>query len=252
MRLYDLSQPLGPDTSPYPGHPAFRYQIHQTWPRDRLNTFIVETSMHTGTHIDAPFHMTPDGLTVGEIPLDRLYTSAVVVDLRGAVSDWTIVTPELLAQHLPDALRPGDALILCYGWSRYARGPERDLERFFCNHPGPNRALVEELAARRIAWVGTDSPSFEHPMNIFLKKGRPDVVAAFEAKTGQRVEELFPERDWMVAHLTLGAEGIAHVDQLGGDLAEVAGRRIDVGVFPWRWVGGDASIARVVAFDPNG
>jgi arylformamidase len=252
LRLYDLSQPLGPDTSPYPGHPAFRTQVFQTWPRDRLNTYLIETSMHTGTHVDAPFHMTPDGLTVGEVPLERLYGSAVIVDLATVVDEWTIVTPAMVEAYAPDRIRRDDIVILHYGWSRYSRsGEARDLEKFFCRHPGPDRALVDWLAEVGVKWVGTDGPSFEHPMNIFLKRGRPDLVRLYEARTGQRVEDVFPDEDWLYAHLELGRHGICHVDQLGGELARVAGRRMDVGVFPWRWVGGDASVARVVAFAPD-
>jgi kynurenine formamidase len=33
-------------------------------------------------------------------------------------------------------------------------------------------------------------------------------------------------------------------------MAEVAGRRVDVGAFPWRWENGEGCICRVVAFQP--
>ena len=46
----------------------------------------------------------------------------------------------------------------------------------------------------------------------------------------------------------MAKENIPMLENLGGEIAEVAGRRIDVGAFPWRWVGGEASICRVVAF----
>jgi len=36
-------------------------------------------------------------------------------------------------------------------------------------------------------------------------------------------------------------------DDLGGP---VAGRRVDVGAFPWRWENGEGCICRVVAFQP--
>jgi len=38
------------------------------------------------------------------------------------------------------------------------------------------------------------------------------------------------------------------LENLGGELADVAGRRVAVGAFPWRWIGGEACICRVVAF----
>ncbi len=41
------------------------------------------------------------------------------------------------------------------------------------------------------------------------------------------------------------------LENLGGELAEVAGRRVEIGAFPWRWIGGEGCICRVVAFLPD-
>jgi arylformamidase len=39
---------------------------------------------HTGTHVDAPRHFYPQGLTLDQFPLDRLMGPGVVLDCRGA------------------------------------------------------------------------------------------------------------------------------------------------------------------------
>ena len=41
---------------------------------------------------------------------------------------------------------------------------------------------------------------------------------------------------------------IIHAENLGGDLATLCSRRVAVGAFPWKFVGGEASICRIVAF----
>ena len=38
------------------------------------------------------------------------------------------------------------------------------------------------------------------------------------------------------------------LENLGGEIAEVAGMRVTLGAFPWRWVGGEGCICRVAAF----
>jgi hypothetical protein len=38
------------------------------------------------------------------------------------------------------------------------------------------------------------------------------------------------------------------LENLGGELAEVAGRRATLGAFPWRWEGGEGCVCRVAAF----
>jgi kynurenine formamidase len=38
------------------------------------------------------------------------------------------------------------------------------------------------------------------------------------------------------------------VDNIGGDIAKVAGRRIELQAFPWRFQGGEACITRLLAY----
>jgi len=38
------------------------------------------------------------------------------------------------------------------------------------------------------------------------------------------------------------------LENLGGEIELIAGRRVDIGAFPWRWQGGEGCICRVAAF----
>jgi kynurenine formamidase len=53
-------------------------------------------SEHTGTHIDAPLHFTPDGKSVAELPVEDLVAPLVVIDIRAkaAESADAQVTPD--------------------------------------------------------------------------------------------------------------------------------------------------------------
>lgn len=42
----------------------------------------ISMTEHTGTHVDAFFHMCPDGETIDEMPLDFFYGKAVCLDMR--------------------------------------------------------------------------------------------------------------------------------------------------------------------------
>lgn len=252
MAVVDLTLPWSPELPPYPSHPSPGLRMFQSMERDRIETHVVETTMHVGTHIDAPKHMAPGGCDVASLSLERLLGPTVVVDLSH-VSPWAVLTPEMIGPSLPCSIERGDRVIFYFGWARYAKGgPEEDLERYFYYHPGPHPSLVDWLVEREIGWVGSDAPSFEHPFNVFVQRTRPDLVAEWERQTGRTAAADFPPAHWMYAHRVMGEQGIPHVDQLGGDLVRVAGSRVRVGVFPWRFVGGEASIARAVAFlDPE-
>jgi arylformamidase len=102
------------------------------------------------------------------------------------------------------------------------------------------------MRCRSASWVGTDSPSFEHPANINLRSAHPDLVPEMEAAVGGR--ETFDESTWIVAHRLMLSAGRLHVDQAGGALASVPADRVTLAIFPWRFSGGEASVCRVIAY----
>jgi kynurenine formamidase len=63
-----------------------------------------------------------------------------------------------------------------------------------------------------------------------------------------RLEERFPEDDIFVMHRVPFPAGVLHVENLGGDIEQVLGRRCLIGAFPIPIEGGEASPCRVVAF----
>ena len=44
------------------------------------------------------------------------------------------------------------------------------------------------------------------------------------------------------------AHNITHVENVGGDIDEVLNTRCRIGAFPWKIIGGDGCICRVIAF----
>ncbi|MBN8194723.1 cyclase family protein, partial [Bacillus sp. NTK074B] len=54
---------------------------------------------HTGTHVDSPMHFSADGMSVDEIPVDKLIVPLSVVDIRAKADG------DADAQLTPDDLR---------------------------------------------------------------------------------------------------------------------------------------------------
>jgi len=82
MRLVDLTIPWGPEVEPVPGHPHIYYVPIHHHELHGLSTAYATFSIHTGTHIDAPYHFIKDGLTIDRVPLEWLNGPAILVDLR--------------------------------------------------------------------------------------------------------------------------------------------------------------------------
>ncbi|MFQ5998594.1 MAG: cyclase family protein [Candidatus Bathyarchaeia archaeon] len=247
-KLVDLSHPWSADLWPFIGQPSPTMSDVMRIPAQRDLVRNISTNMHVGTHIDAPIHFDPSGGDMASIPLDRLYHEAAIVDLSDAVKDWDIIYPE----HITDRIdvKHGDILIYHLGWHHYyCRERKPNEERYFCFHPGPTQELAKWMLKMKIRWFGVDAGSADHPMNTSaVRRNRPDLVRKFEKKTGQRAEEIFPEDDFYMMHTKLFPHNIIHVENLGGDVDKVLNRRVTVGAFPWKFIGGDGSICRVVAF----
>jgi hypothetical protein len=74
-----------------------------------------------------------------------------------------------------------------------------------------------------------------------------DADAHFRQKYGRPLADYFTKDMYQMMHLWLFHRGIIHAECVGGDIDLLLNRRARVGCFPWRFVDGEASIARIVA-----
>lgn len=72
FRLVDLSHPISFHTPGWVGYPGMKQYYTQTLQTNRIVSQRVETSLHVGTHIDAPLHGCPGGGDMASVPLERL------------------------------------------------------------------------------------------------------------------------------------------------------------------------------------
>ena len=80
----DITQPLSNDIAEWPGDQPFTYEL--TFTKEQtgsVNIGQVKMSVHTGTHVDAPFHYDNDGKRIHELDLSLYMGNAVVVDVSG-------------------------------------------------------------------------------------------------------------------------------------------------------------------------
>src|SRR5215470_8366931 len=85
--IYDITVPITSTMPVWPGDPPVRLTAKSHLSRDKTHTVhltAIEMGSHTGTHIDAPFHMIDDGKRLEELPLETLTGKATVVEIPGA------------------------------------------------------------------------------------------------------------------------------------------------------------------------
>ncbi|MED0755802.1 cyclase family protein [Aneurinibacillus thermoaerophilus] len=82
-KIYDISMPI------YHGMPVYKnkeekqphIRVVQDFNRSSARESRIDMDMHTGTHVDSPLHMLPDGGTMADIPVERLSGFCRVLDV---------------------------------------------------------------------------------------------------------------------------------------------------------------------------
>ena len=106
---------------------------------------------HTGTHVDAPAHQIANGASLDDIPLDRLVTDALTIDLSG--HEPGPVGPADIAAAL-DQVRPGDLVLF-----RSDNALNWGTDAYWHSWCYPDALAARALIDRGVSGVGFDGPS---------------------------------------------------------------------------------------------
>jgi kynurenine formamidase len=192
------------------------------------------TSEHGGTHVDAPIHFAQGHQTVDQIPLDRLFGAAVVVDVTDAATanaDYQVTAEDFQRTETRDGRIPDRAIVLLRtGFStrwpdaaRYLGTAERgEAGAAKLHFPGLHPAAAAWLIANRsISAIGIDTASIDY--------GRS---TQFES------------------HRALFAKDIPAFENLMG-LERLPARGANLIALPMKIAGGSGAPLRVVAILPR-
>ncbi len=248
--LHDLTQSWGHDVSFWPGkNPIHEFRRHQYHARDDAQVLHFTTVMHRGTHMDCPIHVLPNTHDITGFELWKFFGTGVAVSIpKGR---WDVITPEDLEQATP-RIEPGDIVMINTGYHRHY-GDNSD---YYAYSPGLYKEAAEWLVERGVKMVGIDVQALDHPLGTYLGPHgpgpfQPHLNDEYKAQTGHDIIDDFPL--WEPAHKVLMSAGIPGIENIGGDLDAVTGKRMTFMAFPWRWTGGDGSGVRVVGVeDPSG
>ncbi len=146
--IIDISQPLGPETTPWPGEPRLRQEWISSRERgDRVNVAEIRLAVHLGTHVDGPAHTGDGHPPIARAALEPYVGPARVLHALGARA----LAPELL-----DGVDVGRTPRLLF--RTRARVDHRAFPQGFA---GLTIALAERLVQAGALLVGTDAPSVD-------------------------------------------------------------------------------------------
>jgi kynurenine formamidase len=259
VEIVDLSHPWGIHTPGWVGYAGGKVYYTQNLQTNRIVSQAIETSLHTGTHLDGPMHGTDGGGDMASLPLTKLIHEGVIVDVSDTCGDWDVIEPAHITSKIE--VKPGDVIIVHTGYHRYYQGqPQQDLVRYFCMHPGGGVELARWMKDMEISWWGIDAGSGDHPMNTTIRSMRPDLARRFAEAKGATPVEYFGEyeyvhhlsgrkvkEDLFPMHYLAFPHGCVHAENVGGNIDAVLNRRCLIGAFPWKFEGGEACPCRILA-----
>lgn len=108
FQIYDISMPIKPSMPVYKGKDFKRpiISIDSDFSTGTAFETRLEMNLHTGTHLDTPLHMIPDGYTMENVDLSKVVTKCKVLDL-------TDVKENITDKDLLDlSIKEGDFILL--------------------------------------------------------------------------------------------------------------------------------------------
>lgn len=210
-KLIDLSHPFEHGQLNFGWDPKISVIVHNTVKSIGYNITQFSMSSHQGTHLDAPFHFFDNGKTVDQIPVERFYGPATLVDLAPGsnLKGKTPLTAEMFKPYAKH-FRPGAKIIYRTGWSRAFGTSE-----FFSDYPTLTLDAARWIASKRIGLLGMDTPT--------------------------------PSNDWMPCHHILLKDGLEIVIVEGLNNLEKLPKQFTFIGFPLNLKGRDGAPVRAVA-----
>jgi len=207
MKIYDISLPITPDLTVWPGDPSIVLERVTSMDAGAHNNISrLALGVHTGTHVDAPFHFLNDGTTVESLRLDVLSGPARVVQIPDDVDAITAGVLENLS--IPTA--PPRLLFKTRNSAIWHSG-KKDFDTGFVAIPADGAAW---LVAHSVSLVGVDYLSVS------------------------------PYKNSIPTHQTLLRAGVVIVE--GVDLSSVDPGIYDLYCLPLKLVGSDGAPARAI------
>ncbi|UWR21786.1 cyclase family protein [Sulfitobacter sp. S190] len=167
--VLDMTHELHAGFPTYFGEPGFAARQVFNWDEHKFNLLELTVNEHTGTHIDAPLHFSPDGQSVAEIPVENLVAPLCVIDIRARAAQDTDaqVTPDDIKAWM-DAhgeIPAGACVAMNSGWSAktatdaYRGTDDAGKQHYPGFHVEAAQMLMEGTGAMSIA---SDTLSLDH------------------------------------------------------------------------------------------
>lgn len=151
MRVNDLSWPITDGMMVFPGDIPPSVKKGATMEENGWRTTLLSFTSHTGTHMDAPSHMMPDGKSLDRLPNETFFGFGLVVDVRGCAGRRIELADIKVS---PSMLSEADFILFRTGWSE-----KWGTEDYLKGYPVLSPLSAKWISEKRLKGIGFDAIS---------------------------------------------------------------------------------------------
>lgn len=145
--LIDLSQMIEDDMPVFPGDIKTSLFQNKYLKINAHNNHRLEISMHSGTHVDGPMHLTESKEYICQMPLDSFMGPGYILDVRGQ----SVIQ---MQTEYETKIADNSIVLLYTGWdSAYGT------KEYYEEHPVVDKNFCDMLLRKRVKLLGMDIPS---------------------------------------------------------------------------------------------
>ena len=153
MKVIDMTRTMYAGMPVFPGDPSPNFEQTADIQTDGFREKMLSFASHTGTHMDAPSHVIPDGITLDAFPLTQFYGNAVVIPCEAAGTNGIIMLDTLTSVK---GVMEADFLLLRTGWEKLW-----GQEKYFRGFPVLSEEAAIWIADKGKKGVGLDVMSID-------------------------------------------------------------------------------------------
>lgn len=172
MKIFDISLPISPTMIVWPGDPPVEIlQLSAIKEGGDANISKISMCVHTGTHIDAPYHFIDQSDTIDKLPLTKLVGKVFVMDLGKQID---VIDEDMLRGHPESEKLLKNRKVLFKTRNSFLWGNKTG--QFDENYVGINTSGANFLSSLNLDLVGVDFLSVasyeetEQPHKILLSR----------------------------------------------------------------------------------
>ncbi|UCF37918.1 MAG: cyclase family protein [Acidobacteriota bacterium] len=147
-QIYDVTALLHEGTANWPGDTPFSRDVSERISEGScMNLSRVEMSLHTGTHMDAPWHYADSGVGIDEVPLEACLGRALLVSIENVT--------EVQVEDVKDVIRKGPERVL------FRFDSQKNADIFRKDFTYFSAEAARALGEAGVRLIGTDSASVD-------------------------------------------------------------------------------------------